>query len=148
CGLTGQQKLVWKPDPSDRRTPDPLSPPSVDSSNQETEEWIFARSGDGYFIAGPGGHGYFPRLKGVGQILQVVSSHDPVSMLVLAGDAVDAPLRADPRTRQPAIDAEGVQQIKERWRELEADLEGACQDNNPIEAERIQEEIENLKAEA
>jgi hypothetical protein len=123
-GLTGQQKLLWKQDPSDRRTPDPLSPPSVDSSNQDTEEWIFAPSGNGYFIAGLGGRGYFPRLKGFGQILQVVRSSKPVSMLVLAGGAVDARLCGDPRTRQPAIDDEGVQQIKERWREL--DLTCVC----------------------
>jgi hypothetical protein len=119
----------------------------ADANAAGSEAWVFAPSGNGYDIAVPEGKGHFGELKGFGQIYQLISStNGTVPMRLLIGGADDARLCADRRSRQPAIGAEGFQQIAEKRRELKADLEKATKDNNPSEADRLQAELIEFNA--
>jgi hypothetical protein len=113
----------------------------------EGDTWVFAPSGDGYYIAVPEGQGYFSGLKGFGQILELIRSPEgTVPMLLLVGGTDGARLGIDRRSRQPTFGPEGFEEIREKRRELKAGLEKAKKDNNPSEADRLQDELDEFNA--
>lgn len=102
-------------------------------------EYVFAPSGNGYFIKGLGESGHFQQLDGFEYIAQLVRSPGkPVSMLDLIG--ADSQISNDRGSPQLAIDVDGKKKVQERLRELDEELEEANNDNNPIEADRIRVE--------
>jgi hypothetical protein len=122
--------------PAEDATPPP-PPPSV--------EWCFAPSGDGYFVAGFGESGHLSGYKGLADIARLIEAPGvPIPMLDLEGAGQQ--LTKDRRSRQPALDATGVQQIVGQLKELRADRERALAENNSVEADAAQAQIEQLEA--
>jgi hypothetical protein len=108
------------------------------------EEFVFARSGDGYFIKGFGESGHLSRYKGFDVIARLLRTPgQPVSMMDLT-DADDR-TKADRRSPQEVLDAEAKRQIKEQLTELEADLEQARANNSTVEADAAEADIMRLK---
>jgi hypothetical protein len=122
--------------PAEDATPPP-PPPSV--------KWCFAPSGDGYFVAGFGESGHLSGYKGLSDIARLIKTPgEPVPMLDLEGAGQQ--LKRDRRSRQPAVDAPGLQQIAGQLKELKADLERALAEKNTVEADAARSQIEQLEA--
>jgi hypothetical protein len=115
------------------------------SAERTSEEWCFAPSGNGYYISGFGESGHLSGYKGLADIARLLATPSvPVPMLDL--DGADQQLRNDRRSRQPAVDVEGVQRVAEQIRELRVDLERAERQNNTVEADAARKQIEDLEA--
>jgi hypothetical protein len=119
-------------------------PTDVDPLPPLPEQWFFAPSGNGYFVAGFGESGHLSGLKGLSDIAPLIRSPGKaVSMLDLEG--VDK-LKRDRRSRQPAAGAEELQNVSKQLQELRADLERAQEENDTVEADVAQREIQRLEA--
>jgi hypothetical protein len=127
---------LWRRDPVPALQPRPAPPP---------EQWCFAPSGNGYLVAGFGESGHLSGYKGLSNIAALIKTPGvAVPMLDLVG--ADRQLKADRRSRQSALDVQGLQQVAEQLQELRTDLERAQKDNNSVEADLARVEIERLEA--
>jgi hypothetical protein len=126
-------------DKQDRQDGDPLT------TTPPAEQWLFAPSGNGYFIAGFGESGHLARYKGLADIARLIRTPGkPVPMLDLIG--ADLKSKNDRRSRQPAVDGPGLQKILAQLDEHRADLEKAQAANSSVEADVAQAEIEKLES--
>jgi hypothetical protein len=116
---------------------------AISSSPPVVEEFLFAPSGNGYLIKGFGETGHLPGYKGLDVIAQLIRSPGkPVSMLDLV--RADDRTKVDKRSPQEVLDPEAKKAIRDRLRELEADLERARKDNATVEADLAETEIDKL----
>jgi hypothetical protein len=123
---------------SERDGKEPICPPPSD-------EWIFAPSGNGYFVAGFGESGHLSGYKGLSDIARLIETPGKaVSMLDL--EVADLQLRSDRRSRQPSLDMMELQEVEERLRELRADLDRAQKENNSVMADSTRAQIEQLES--
>jgi hypothetical protein len=126
----------------DKRGRRDVAPPAA---SPPAEQWVFAPSGNGYFIAGLGESGHLGRYKGLADIARLIRTPGkPVPILELIG--ADIRLKTDRRSRQPTVDAQGVQDILAQLAELRADRGRAQAANNLAEADAVQTEIEKLES--
>jgi hypothetical protein len=142
-----EEFLTWAMDWCQRQrsgNEEQAPPADVDPLPPLPEQWFFARSGNGYFVAGFGESGHLSGYKGLSDIARLIRSPgEAVPMLELEG--ADKHKR-DRRTRQPAAGTEELQKISKELRELRADLERAQKENKTVEADVVQEEIQQLEA--
>jgi hypothetical protein len=133
---------------SRRSSAEERAPPAEDATPAPpppSSEWCFAPSGNGYFVAGFGESGHLSGRKGLSDIARLIKTPgEPVPMLDLEG-AGQQP-KTDRRSRQPAMDTTGLQQIAEQLKELKADRERAQAEGDTVEADVAQTQIERLKA--
>jgi hypothetical protein len=107
------------------------------------EEYVFAPSGNVYYVAGFGESGHMTGLKGLAVIASLIKRPgDPVPMLKLIG--ADLRLANDRRSHQPALDDEARQEARAQLKELFADRDRARQENNNAEETFAQGEINRL----
>lgn len=120
-------------------------PPATGGNEQDgaaVEQFIFAPSGDGYFIKGFDESGYVKDMVGFHHIAKLVAQPGtPILMTELlgAGDAA-----TDRHSRQPAMTAEAKRKVWERLQELQEESDDAKADNDPARQERAMEERERL----
>jgi hypothetical protein len=118
--------------------------PDTPPAPTDDEEFVFAPSGNSYFIKGFGESGHLSKYKGLDVIARLVRTPGKlVSMLELVG--ADHRTKADRRSTQKVLDADAKSEIKEQLGELQADLERARKENNTVEADLAEKELEELK---
>ncbi len=113
----------------------------------EGDQFIFARSGSGYFIVGFGERGNVRKLKGFDHIAMLVKTPRQcvlMSTLLQGEDTIPA---VDARTRQPALDQQAKQDLYQRLREVTGELERAIEEHDNVEQEHCGEEIARLQRE-
>jgi hypothetical protein len=108
---------------------------------QDGGEYVFAKSGDGYEIAGFGKRGHFKKTVGFGYLEKLLTNAgEPVLMVELVGGGKDDRIAADRHSRQPALDEMAKTKCQEQLGELEDDIARAKQNNNSAEQERLEKE--------
>jgi hypothetical protein len=113
------------------------------TADEAVEEFVFLPSGNGYVIKGFGESGHLGKYIGLAVIARLIRTpNEPVSMFELVG--ANNQIVADRRSQQPALDEEAMSQIKERLRELNADLAQARAENNTVEADLAEKEIDEV----
>jgi hypothetical protein len=112
--------------------------------SEESLEFVFVPSGNGYEIKGFGESGHIKKLKGLKVIARLISTPNvSVSMEELVGGTGQK--GTDRRTPQVAFDPEAEKKIKAEMRELQNDLTKARKNNDHGEVERVEREIEKLQ---
>jgi hypothetical protein len=130
--------------PSEEAPRQTADDPGASPDPASVEEFVFAPTGDGYFIRGFGEFGYLSRLKGLSVIAWLIQTPgEPVSMLELIG--ADRRTKEDQRSQQHALDTEAMRGIWDKLRQLKADLERARKENNTVDADLAQNQIQELQ---
>jgi hypothetical protein len=111
-----------------------------------SEEWYFAPSGDGYYLAGFGEFGHLSgRYKGLSDIARLIQTPGQlVPMLDLDGASEAA--KADRHSRQPVAEKEDLAKARRDLRELKEDLAKAVRENNTVDADVTRREIEEQES--
>ncbi len=113
----------------------------------KAEQFILARDGDGYYLAGFGESGYVHYLKGLDIIARLIQTPGvPVAMIELVGAGDDKRLIHDQRSRQETLDEPAKTAIRNQLTELRADYEKAKADNSTVETDVVEKEIAELES--
>ncbi|MCA9109370.1 MAG: hypothetical protein KDA52_05455 [Planctomycetaceae bacterium] len=118
---------------------------SNDGTNATFE---FRRDGDGFFVSAFGEAGHIKFLKGIEQILRLITApNHAVSMVELHGCHSKQSPVDDSFSPQPALDSEALENVYARLRVLEDEHERAKSSNNTVDADQCWDEMERLRAE-
>jgi hypothetical protein len=108
-------------------------------------QFCFARSGSGYFIAGFGERGHVRKLKGFDHIAMLIKTPGQAVLMRTLSQGEDTISAVDPRTWQPALDKRGKLELYQRLQEVKGELERAKNDRNNVEQQHCEDEIARLE---
>jgi hypothetical protein len=107
------------------------------------DRWVFAPDGDGFSISAFGASGHFESLKGFEYIAKLIASPGrKLAMVDLLGGKYNAQQIDRQFSKQPVLDEAYKVEIREKLRELDADLIRAKEANHIGEIERLTKEKE------
>jgi hypothetical protein len=112
-------------------------------------EFIFAPDGDGYFVAGFGASGHLTAkgCKGLHHVFRLLKTPEqPVPMAELGNFADDQRIQADRHSKQPAIDYDDLQKLRERLTDAKANHAKAKESGDTVDEQHCVEEIEHTEA--
>jgi hypothetical protein len=123
---------------------DDLDMKPAEKPRTPAEEFVFAPSGGGYYIAGFGEDGWVPRRRGFTIIARLIRSPgEPVAMSELHGTD-DTRIKADRHSKQPALDDQALREIRDELAGHRADRQRAIDENNTVAADIAEQEILKL----
>jgi hypothetical protein len=118
------------------------------ASHELSDQFVFARSGDGFYIEGFGERGHVKNLKGFRQIQRLIDKPGkPVPMLELMELAGDLTLSQDNRSYQASLDPEAYAAISQRLQEAQTELDFEREENATVDVAHCEEEVARIKAE-
>jgi hypothetical protein len=107
--------------------------------------WVYARDGNGYYVAGCGERGHVSGLVGFRHIESLLQQAGrPVSMVTLVGGPMADESEAGPRSRQPALGQAARDRIRDQLREYDEEIAEAESDGRAGEAALLRDEKEAL----
>jgi hypothetical protein len=108
-------------------------------------EWVFARDGNGFWVAGCSERGHVNGLVGFRHIESLLQqAGKPTSMVTLVGDGGADESQIEPQSRQPAVDRVGRDRIRDQLREYDEQIAEAERSGRAGEVAMLRDEKEAL----